>query len=163
MQLNILNHEVVLGIHISSSFYFHYSIIFFVWKRIITWNLYILYCDFISWILKGQVALIFKQECPPLSFLTIEGRAAANPPLPSRLTSICRDVATVGGSGRQQPPLDPFFFFFFANGQKSLANGQTWLATTLITTIEVIECIKMSFCCRKHPRWSKLRPPLKNF
>ena len=92
-----------------------------------------------------------------------------------------RDVATVVGSGRQQPPLDPadhhsalkpplptttkiyFFFFFFANGQKSLANGQTWLATTLITTIEVIECIKMSFCCRKHPRWSKLRPPLKQF
>ena len=59
----------------------------------------------------------------------------------------------------ETPPAD----HHFANGQKSLANGQTWLATTLITTIEVIECIKMSFCCRKHPRWSKLRPPLKNF
>ena len=31
----------------------------------------------------------FQARAPPLSFLTIEGRAAAYPPLSSRLTSIC--------------------------------------------------------------------------
>ena len=31
--------------------------------------------------LKGQVASRFQARAPPISFLTIEGRAAANPPL----------------------------------------------------------------------------------
>ena len=32
------------------------------------------------WKFKGAGGLDFKKELPPISFLTIEGRAAANPP-----------------------------------------------------------------------------------